>query len=358
MREYEAPPFRHLRMVYRYAPRRADCPTCGVRTERVPWAAGKSPLTRACAFLPARWARRLPWNQVAKVFCCGRHQVREAVSQAVAWGLEHRDVPGVTAIGVDEVCFGRKSGCRTLVCRLRGARPRLLAVAEGHKEEALDRILGGFGDAWREGVRHVCSDMRRACLKAARRLLPDAMHILDRFHIEKNLNEAVDKVRRAEAAELARRGLRVLENLRYAFLKRPENLTDRQRDALQDVLHKRRMRSVRACHWKEAFRPFREYGSPWHARAFLLKWCRGAARSRLPPLTAFTRTMRSHEDLILNWFRARKRFSSAAVEAMNRGAGLVANLARGFRNPEIMEISLFHTLGDLPDPPEFTHRFS
>jgi hypothetical protein len=59
-----------------------------------------------------------------------------------------------------------------------------------------------------------------------------------------------------------------------------------------------------------------------------------------------------------NLFRAKKRFSSAAVEAMNRGAGLVSALARGYRNPEIMRIALFHALGDLPTPPEFTHRFS
>jgi len=43
---------------------------------------------------------------------------------------------------------------------------------------------------------------------------------------------------------------------------------------------------------------------------------------------------------------------------MNRGAGLVSNLARGFRNPEIRKIALFHALGDLPMPPEYTHRFS
>jgi hypothetical protein len=72
----------------------------------------------------------------------------------------------------------------------------------------------------------------------------------------------------------------------------------------------------------------------------------------------FARTMRANERLILNWFRAKQRFSGAAVEAMNRGAGLVSNLARGFRNPEIMEIALFHALGDLPTPQEFTHRFS
>jgi Transposase and inactivated derivatives len=357
-RRYQAVPLHFISVSLVYSPRRADCPACGVHAERVPWAAGKSPLTEGFAWFLAGWARRLPWARVAAIFGAGWGQVRGAVGHAVEWGLAHRDVSGVTAVGIDEVFFGAKSGYRTLVYDLGGARARLLAVAPGHGEKSVDEALGAFGEAWRAGVLHVCSDMWRAYLKGARKWLPNAMHILDRFHIEKLLNEAVDRVRRAEAAELAGKGIAVLRNMRYVFLKHPENLTDRQREAAQGVMHRRRMKTVRAYGWKESFRPFWQYSSPFHARRFLRKWCAGASRSRLAPVVSFVGTARSHEELILNWFRAKKRFSSAAVEAMNRGAGLVSALARGYRNPEIMRIALFHALGDLPTPPEFTHRFS
>ena len=106
------------------------------------------------------------------------------------------------------------------------------------------------------------------------KLLPNATHILDRFHIEAKLNEAVDKVRRAEARELAGKGLVVLKNLRYAFLKRPENLTDGQRDGLQKIVNKRSLKTVRAYHWKESFRLFWEYECPAAASKFLRRWCR------------------------------------------------------------------------------------
>jgi transposase len=341
-----------------YSPRRAECPRCGVHAERAPWAAGKSPVTVAYAWFLAGWAKRLPWAKVAGVFGCGWGQVCGAVRHAVEWGLAHRDISGVSALGVDEVYFGPRSRYRTLVYDLGSAKARLLAVAEGHGEKAVAGIFKAFGADWCANIRYVCSDMWRAYLKGARRWLPNALHILDRFHIEKLLNEAVDRVRRAEAGELAGRGVAILKNMRYAFLKRPENLTDKQRDALQGVLHRRRMKTVRAYGWKEAFRPFWQYGSAFHAGKYLRKWTRGALKSRLAPVMRFARTMRANEGLILNWFRAKKRFSSAAVEAMNRGAGLVSNLARGFRNPEIMEIALFHALGDLPTPQEFTHRFS
>jgi transposase len=357
-RRYEGVPFRHVRMVFVYAPRRANCGKCGVHAEAVPWASGKSPLMTSYAWFLARWAKRLPWNQVSRIFACGWHQVCAAVGQAVKWGLEHRDLSGVRAIGVDEVYFGAKGKYQTLVYQLCSKKPRLLFIAEGHKEEALSGILDEQGEQWCKAIQYVCSDMWRAYLRSIASKLSNAMHILDRFHIEAKLNEAVDKVRRAEAAELAKTGVKVLVKLRYAFLKKPENLTDHQRERLQALLHRRSIKTVRAYNWKESFRLFWDYEQPHAAAAYLRRWCRGAARSRLKPIKDFVGTLRRHEDLILNWFRAKKRFSSGAVEAMNRGAGLVSNLARGFRNPEIRKIALFHAIGDLPMPPEFTHRFS
>ena len=51
-------------VIFIYAMRRVDCLTCGVRVERVPWAEGKSPLTRAHAMFLADWARLLTWTDV------------------------------------------------------------------------------------------------------------------------------------------------------------------------------------------------------------------------------------------------------------------------------------------------------
>jgi len=265
-RRYWCVPLRMAEVVLVYAPRRADCPSCGPRAEQVPWAKGKSPLTKSYARLLARWAKRLPWNRAAGIFGCGWHQVCEAVRQAVDWGLEHRDLASVRSVGVDEVYFGAKSKYQTLVYQLCSAKPRLLFVAEGHKEGALSGILKGQGAAWCADIEHVCSGMWRAYLKSVAKLLPSAMHILDRFHIEAKLNEAVDKVRRAEARELAGQGLVILKNLRYAFLKRPENLTDGQREGLQKIVNRRSLKTVRAYHWKESFLLFWEHEQPHAAQ--------------------------------------------------------------------------------------------
>jgi transposase len=277
----------------------------------VPWAEGKIPLTKAYAWHLARWAKRLPWNQVADIFGCGWRQVCEASGQAVKRGLERHDLSGVRAIGVDEVYSGAKSKYLTLVCQICSEKARLLFVAEGHKEGAFSGILKGQGKEWCANIGHVCSDMWRAYLKSAARLLPNALHIPGRFHIEAKLNEAVDKVRRSESREPAGRGFVILKSLRCAFLKRPENLTGKQRDGLQRGVSRRDLKTVRACRWKESFRLFREYGQPCAASKCLRRWCRSADRSRLKPVKAFVRTLCKHGGLILNWFRAKNGFQAA-----------------------------------------------
>ena len=121
-------------------------------------------------------------------------------------------------------------------------------------------------------------------------------------------------------------------------------------------MDKRWLASVRAWHWKEKFQLFWEYTSPFWARRYLRKWCNGAMHSRLEPVKKFVRTIRAHEALILNWFEARKAYSSGAVEGMNRKINLITRKAYGYRSYEVLKIALFHALGDLPEP-ERTHRF-
>ena len=77
-------------------------------------------------------------------------------------------------------------------------------------------------------------------------------------------------------------------------------------------------------------------------------------RSRLEPMQKVARMLRAHEELILNWFRAKGEISSGAVEGLNNKIRVVTRRSYGFRTYEAMEIALYHKLGRLPEP-ESTH---
>lgn len=355
-RRFEYVPLWGFAVMLVYAMRRVDCPACGVKVEMVPWAAGKSPVTRSFALFLAGWAKLLSWQDVARRFRVNWHQVFESVRYVVEYGMAHRDLTGVRALGVDEIQFGHGHQYLTVVYQLCGEVRRLLYVGKNRDIESLSTFFDERGATWCAGISHVCSDMWRAYLHAIEKYLPEAVHILDRFHIVKLLNEAVDQVRRQEAARLRREGVDLLKGLKYVFLKRPENLTAGQHAALQGLLNKRWLCSVRAYLWKEKFQLFWQYDSPYWARRYLWKWCKGAMRSRLTPIKKFVATMRAHEELIMNWFKAKKQFSGGAVEGMNRKVNLITRKAYGYRTFEVLQVALFHTLGHLPEP-EMTHEF-
>ena len=67
-RRYEFIPIWGIKVFFSYAPRRVDCPDCGVVVERLPWVKGKRQLTETYAWFLAGWAKRLSWKEVAEAF--------------------------------------------------------------------------------------------------------------------------------------------------------------------------------------------------------------------------------------------------------------------------------------------------
>jgi transposase len=129
-RRFEFVPLWGILVFLAYRMRRVDCPRCGVTVELVPWSDGKNRLTTTYRWFLASWARRLSWDEVGAIFRTSWDSVRRAVEHAVEWGLAHRDLSGVTAVGIDEVAWQRGHTYMTLLYDSSAGAKRLLAVAE------------------------------------------------------------------------------------------------------------------------------------------------------------------------------------------------------------------------------------
>ena len=95
---------------------------------------------------------------------------------------------------------------------------------------------------------------------------------------------------------------------------------------------------------------------PAWAEKFLQRWCFRTMRSNIEPMKDIAGILRRHQELILNWFRARKQFNNGMVEGLNLKWNLTVRKAFGFRTFKALQIASFHQLGDLPEP-QFTHEF-
>ena len=113
---------------------------------------------------------------------------------------------------------------------------------------------------------------------------------------------------------------------------------------------------MRAYLLKESFQALWEYKSYHWASIFLDAWLKRAMRSRLLPIKKVARSIRLHQDLILNGFAAKKEFSSGIVEGLNYRIKLTLRKAYGFRTLDAAPIALYHALGRLPEP-ELAHKF-
>ena len=342
-------------LVYRM--RRVACKGCGrVVVEKVPWSTGKHHLTDIYRCFLARWAKKLSWTEVARSFRTSWDKVYHSVQYVVDYGLTHRRLDQVTALGVDEIQFGKGHHYLTLLYQIDTHRRRLLWMGQKRTKQTLD---DGFTELEQEHQRKqeaagekeptsflgqiavICSDIWKAYLTVIGNRLPAAVHILDRFHLMQHFSKALDKVRAEETRRLKEEGQDpVLCKSRWCFLKRKENLTDTQDLKLSELL-KMNLRTVKAYLLKEDFQRFWDYTYPAWAENFLHRWCFRTMRSTIEPMKDVAKMLRRHQELLLNWFRAHKQFNNGIVEGLNLKWNLTVRKAFGFRTFNALQIASF-----------------
>ena len=355
-RRFEFVPLWGIAVYFVYGLRRVMCPRCGVKVERVPWAEGKSQLTTTYQWFLARWAKRLSWREVAEAFQTSWDNVFRAVEMAVAWGLAHRDLSGIKALGVDEIQWRRGHKYLTMVYQIDERMKRLLWVGKDRTVETLTGFFALFGPERSAQLQFICSDMWKPYLQVIAAQASQARHILDRFHIMAKMNKAIDEVRASEARRLKEDGYEpLLKHSRWCLLKRTENLTENQTVKLAELLQYN-LKSVRSYLLREEFQRFWEYRSPFWAAKFLDQWCRAVMRSRIGPMKKVAQSLRQHQPLILNWFVAKGTISAGKVEGLNNKVKLTMRKSYGFRTEAAITLALYHNLGALPEL-EPTHRF-
>src|SRR6202171_62279 len=83
----------------------------------------------------ARWARRLSWKETVEAFGTSWDRVFDAVEHVVTWGLKHRKLGQIDAIGVDEIQYAKGHKYRTLAYQIDIGITRLLIAKRCHESE-------------------------------------------------------------------------------------------------------------------------------------------------------------------------------------------------------------------------------
>jgi transposase len=297
-----------------------------VKTIGVPWAEPGSRFTLlferaaveallACHTVKAAedWLK-LDWDACQRI-----------MERAVARGLERRKLDQVRYVGLDEKSFLRGQNYISLMTDVTGR--RVLEVVPGNDEQSGRKLWHSLPEEQRAKVEAAAMDMWDAFIGATKAEAPHCDIVHDRFHVSKQLNDAVDQTRRAESARLGDQGDDSLKGTRYLWLK--GTVPDLQQPTFSDLLE-RNLKTAKAWYYKELF---------------VEDWYKRAIHTRLDKVKKVARTLKAHLPHLLTYFI--HRITNAITEGFNSRIQAIKSAARGFRNFAHYRIRILFFCGKL-----------
>jgi transposase len=319
---------------------RVECPEHGVRLVALPWARERSGFTLLFEALIMAMVREMPVKAVAGLIGEYDKRIWRVVHHYVDRAVEAQNLEGVERVGIDETSARRGHDYVSVFADL--SEKRAVFVVEGKDHETVQAfslfLETHGGDP--ERVQEVCQDMSEAFLKGTVEHLPKAEITFDRYHVRSHLSKAVDEVRREESKH--QRAL--LKNTRYVWLKRPKNLTAKQRDLLDELLAQP-LETVRAYTLAQQFDSFYELEDPDTAEEFLRRWIVEVDRSELAPLQKFARMLEDHWHGVIRWHHSR--ISNGLLEGLNSLIQAAKRRARGYRTNRNFIAMIYLIVGKL-----------
>ncbi len=324
---------------------RPGCPEHGVRTARMPWEVRPNShftaLFEAQVLVMARSGMTV--SAISSHLGEPGHRLWRMLRRAVAEARESADYSGAVRVGIDDASRARGQSYISVMCDLDAG--RVVAVTGGRDRGAPARPCAQLeahgGDA--SAVAEVTRDMARAYSLGCADAMPGAAQTVDRFHVMQPLGRAVDRTRCAEARSSAEKRA-LLRGTKYCWLKRPENLTERQA-ARKGSLLGERLLTARACAMAEEMRAI--YSLPTRLEASLalkslVSWMR---HSNVPEMKRAALTLREEREGILNWWS--RSSTNALMEGVNSVIQSAKRAARGFRDIANFETIIYLRLGGL-----------
>jgi transposase len=318
-----------MRAHLRFEMRRVRCEHCGVRVEKVPWAAPSSWFTYDFEHRVAYLTQRADKTTVTELMGIAWATVGDIAQRVIARYSPEDRLEGLEEIGIDELSVRRHH--EYITCVVDHGRRRIVWAGEGKNAEALQAFFEELGPERCAKLRVVTLDMSKAYRKAVTEACPQATQALDRFHVQRLAHDALDDVRRTEVnAATEPDEKRALKKTRYALQKNPWNLTAFEEQKLS-TLQKANKRLYRAYLLKDALVAVLDRSLVSVARKKLKEWCAWAARSRLEPFTKLARTMRDSAEGILAYVQTG--LSNGPTEALNGKIRTLTRRSYGFHHP-------------------------
>ena len=345
-RQWEDITLMGMKVLLWYTPKEIDCPTHGRLQEAIPWAPAYSRITYRLEWRLCALCQIMTQKAAAEILKMAPSTLSDQLHRIITRVRDGHKIRGVTTLGVDEISFLKGRKFATLAYDL--DRSHVLWVGRGKGRETIDRF---FNECLSKGqkarILWASCDMSRAYTEAIKHHCPNATLVIDRFHVVKALNQAVDEVRKDEWRALDTDGRKAIKGLRWLLSMHSSNRTKGHTRFLNSLRNSNR-RIHRAWVLKDEFERIWNYSYRASAEKFLKRWITAALRSRIPSLRQFVGTVRNHFDNIVAF--TDRNLTNAVGEGLNRIVKIVKNRASGYRNLYSFADMIYLTVGDRDIP--------
>lgn len=250
----------------------------------------------------------------------------------------------ITRLGIDEIAIIKGQG-NYYVVLIDLEQGVIVGLIENRTESAVTNYLQSWGQEVLSQIKEVSIDLWKSYKKVAEKLMPQAVIVADRFHVMKQVNKELDDQRkksRKEAQQLENKSeqeqiLAGLNKSKYALLKNEKDLTEKQKNKLEEV--KKLDKTLANMHqFKEKFRDIFEQNNNWVDGLFsLADWLRDT-QEYFPESSG---TIRRWLGEIIAYFD--NRTTQGVVEGINNKLKLIKRRGYGFRNFDNFSLRCFLT---------------
>ena len=329
--------------------RRVDCQICGgVKQERLDWLAANPHYTKRFALYVGKQCRSASVKEVADDLGLDGHAVKEMDKLYMREQLALAGPLRPEVIGIDELSIRRGHVYRIVVSDLERGLPIWFGGVD-RSEASLEMFYDFLGPVLAGRIRLAVMDMWKAFRNATGTHAPQAAILYDKFHVLRQLNEAMDQVRKAEYKRLTNRPDRkYIKGQKYVLLSHRENLSSTKRRALATLLAANKRLNT-AYLLKEQFAQLWEYRREAWARKFFEKWRASLRWQRLKPFEAFAELIERHWDGIAAYCHPENRVALGFVEGLNNKIRVIQRRCYGLRDEDYLHLKILTcTLPPLP----------
>ena len=312
---------------------------CGkVKSEKLSWLSDNPFYTKRIAYHVGRRCRSSSISDVAEELHLDWKTVKCLEKQYMREQLRRSGRARPKVIGIDEIAVRKGHEYRIVVSDLEKHIPIWFGGLD-RSEESMDGFYEHIGEKACNNIRLAVMDMWRAFEKSAKKNIPQAAILYDKFHVMKHLGEALDRIRKQEYGRLSGQDRKYIKGQKYILLSNRENLTLDGRASLKTLLAANKRLNT-AYMLKESFGQLWSYQTEGWARKFLDNWKNALKWQKLEPYEKFTELIERHWDGIAAYSRPENKVSLGFVEGLNNKIRVFQRRAYGLKDEEYLRLKV------------------